>query len=210
MLQISRRRRSSHLRAAVESLEHRTLLATFTRSQFRCHNRQHTSQGGDRCERLAGTDTITLAAGTYDLSIANTAGQENTTLEGDLDISQSVVIQGAGAAATIIDAHQIDRVLPYQPRGKRHVQESDDQRRAGAGYGSGREQPGVSEAWGGGVLAFGGIISLQGVTFDSNEARGGDGAAGSGDGGGGDAAFGAVGGAFAGFSSGLTITIRTS
>jgi hypothetical protein len=65
-------------------------------------------------------DTIELAAGTYKLSLP-IAGSETLTTEGarpgssgyggDLDITQNLMIVGAGAGATIIDAQGIDRVF---------------------------------------------------------------------------------------------------
>ncbi len=57
----------------------------------------------------SGGDTIVLGAGVYQLTIGSDG--ENSSLEGDLDIRQSVTISGAGAQATIIDGGGIDRVL---------------------------------------------------------------------------------------------------
>lgn len=60
-----------------------------------------------------GADTITIAAGTYVLSIANKANltNENDNATGDLDINDSVTINGSGAITTIIDGARLDRVL---------------------------------------------------------------------------------------------------
>jgi CSLREA domain-containing protein len=56
-----------------------------------------------------GADIITLPAGTYTLTIA---GQnEDAAATGDLDVTGSVTINGAGAATTIIDGGAIDRVF---------------------------------------------------------------------------------------------------
>jgi CSLREA domain-containing protein len=55
-----------------------------------------------------GPDIIELAAGTYELSIADSDGGEDN---GDLDITDSVFITAANAQQTIIDANQIDRVF---------------------------------------------------------------------------------------------------
>lgn len=52
---------------------------------------------------LPGPDTIILPAGTYTLTIAG-AG-ENAATTGDLDITDSVTITGAGASDTIIDGN---------------------------------------------------------------------------------------------------------
>ena len=57
----------------------------------------------------AGTDTITLGAGTYTLSLAGT--DENDSVSGDLDVNSTIVIQGEDADNTIIDGDGIDRVF---------------------------------------------------------------------------------------------------
>src|ERR1039457_2976318 len=47
----------------------------------------------------AGADTITLPAGTYTLTLANSGGlNEDACLTGDLDVTDSLTINGAGAA----------------------------------------------------------------------------------------------------------------
>jgi CSLREA domain-containing protein len=53
--------------------------------------------------------TIVIPAATYGLTIAPTGADDELT--GDLNITASMTIQGAGAATTIIDANKIDRVL---------------------------------------------------------------------------------------------------
>ena len=57
----------------------------------------------------AGADTITLPAGTYTLSIVG--ANEDAAATGDLDITDGVTINGAGAATTIVDGGAIDRVF---------------------------------------------------------------------------------------------------
>ncbi len=61
------------------------------------------------CAAGSGNDIIQLQAGHYILSLAG-AG-EDANASGDLDIRSDLRIQGAGAAATTIDANQIDRVI---------------------------------------------------------------------------------------------------
>lgn len=51
-----------------------------------------------------GMDTIVIPAGTYYLTIPSTA--ENYALNGDLDLTDNVIIIGAGAAETIIDGNR--------------------------------------------------------------------------------------------------------
>jgi CSLREA domain-containing protein len=53
--------------------------------------------------------TIVLPAGTYTLTIASSGLDDETT--GDLNITSTVTLTGAGAATTIIDANQLDRVI---------------------------------------------------------------------------------------------------
>lgn len=60
-----------------------------------------------------GADTINLPAGTYVLSIAGADEEEAAT--GDLDITDDLTINGAGAKTTIVDGGAIDRVLHIQP-----------------------------------------------------------------------------------------------
>ena len=57
----------------------------------------------------AGADTITVPAGTYNLTIAG--GSENASATGDLDITGDLTITGQSSATSIIDGNAIDRVL---------------------------------------------------------------------------------------------------
>src|SRR5579884_3785323 len=56
----------------------------------------------------AGT-TIVVPAGTYTLSIPSTGIDDNST--GDLNITQSVTLEGAGLGKTTIDSNHIDRIF---------------------------------------------------------------------------------------------------
>ncbi len=58
---------------------------------------------------LAGADTINVPSGTYTLSISG--ADEDAAVTGDLDIVGELTINGAAAAATIIDGGGMDRVL---------------------------------------------------------------------------------------------------
>lgn len=70
----------------------------------------NTNLAVDACAAgTSGLDTITLAAGTYALSLAGAGEDANAT--GDLDVTSALQIVGAGAATTIIDAAGLDRVL---------------------------------------------------------------------------------------------------
>jgi CSLREA domain-containing protein len=69
----------------------------------------------------AGADTITLPAGTYQLTLANSGGaNEDSNATGDLDILDSLTINGAGSGTTIIQAGTntsdgIDKVIAANP-----------------------------------------------------------------------------------------------
>ena len=58
-------------------------------------------------------DVVTLPPGTYVLTVPGV--MEDGALRGDLDISDTLVIVGAGSDRTIIDAGGIDRVLDIHP-----------------------------------------------------------------------------------------------
>ncbi len=56
-----------------------------------------------------GSDTVLVPAGTYQLAIAGK--DEDASVTGDLDITDDLIIQGAGASETIIDGAMRDRVF---------------------------------------------------------------------------------------------------
>jgi hypothetical protein len=62
---------------------------------------------------LAGADVIILPPGTYRLTIQGQG--ENSAASGDLDITDNVVIAGAGVLNTFIDGGQLDRVFDVDP-----------------------------------------------------------------------------------------------
>jgi CSLREA domain-containing protein/uncharacterized repeat protein (TIGR01451 family) len=65
--------------------------------------------GVDQCPAGSGTDTVVVPAGTYTLSIPGT--NENANATGDLDITSPLMLSGAGAATTVIDGADLDRVI---------------------------------------------------------------------------------------------------
>lgn len=100
----------------LERLEPRLLLSTFSTAT----TSDGTTSGTLRAAIIAananlGEDTIILSSGTYRLTLANDAsinnGIENECMRGDLDVTDSLTIQGAGRDVTVIDAQGIDRVL---------------------------------------------------------------------------------------------------
>jgi CSLREA domain-containing protein len=58
---------------------------------------------------LPGEDTITIPAGTYYLSIAG--AWEDNAATGDLDITDDLVVTGAGMGVTLIDGNELDRIF---------------------------------------------------------------------------------------------------
>ncbi len=106
---------------------------------------------------LAGADTITLPAGTYDLTIA---GQnEDAALRGDLDIVGPLTLSGAGAATTIVDAHGLDRA--FEVRG------------GGVSLGALTIRGGDSIACGGGLRNVGALTIDDAIVSGNNAVRGG-------------------------------------
>jgi CSLREA domain-containing protein len=63
----------------------------------------------DSANATPGDDIITLPAGTYKLTITG-AGEDNDAT-GDLDVKESVTVQGAGADQTFIDGNATDRIF---------------------------------------------------------------------------------------------------
>src|SRR5262249_22921039 len=61
---------------------------------------------------LGGTNSINLPAGTYKLTIADTAnGTEDNASQGDLDIQNNLTITGALPGPVIVDANLLDRAF---------------------------------------------------------------------------------------------------
>jgi CSLREA domain-containing protein len=69
----------------------------------------NTDTAVDACPAGNGTDTIILPAGQYDLTLAGI--NENSALTGDLDITEDLIIIGAGSAVTTINANGLDRAF---------------------------------------------------------------------------------------------------
>jgi len=106
----------------------------------------------------AGADTITLPAGTYTLSIAGAGEAASQT--GDLDITQSLTLTGAGSATTIIDGGAIDRVFEIIG-GTTTVSISGVTIRNG-------HPPATSPNQGGGILSSGALLTLDHVVVTAN------------------------------------------
>ncbi|MCB1607946.1 MAG: DUF11 domain-containing protein, partial [Xanthomonadales bacterium] len=130
------------------------------------------------------SDTINLAAGTYSLTIANGAGQENGGAQGDLDLFEagfSVTIQGAGAATTFISQSAVDRIFHVFPGVTFNLNGVTVSGGTAVDDGSSGAVA-LSGGRGGGILNEGGTLSLSGSIVQNNSSLG---AAASTDGGGG-------------------------
>jgi hypothetical protein len=102
-----------------------------------------------------GADTIVLPAGTYRLTRAG--ANEDLATTGDLDITDSLTIAGAGAESTIIDGSGLDRV--FQALGAKSV--------ALSGM---TIQGGVADD-GGGILASDSFLTIDHCTISGNSSQ---------------------------------------
>lgn len=109
-----------------------------------------------------GAQTITLAAGTYALTIGG-AGEE-AAATGDLDITEALTMNGAGVNATIINGSSLDRVVHVRPGVDVTLRDLTI-------------TGGVVVGFGGGVFNESGVTTLERVTLSGNTADSGGGLA---------------------------------
>jgi CSLREA domain-containing protein len=117
----------------------------------------NTDSAVDGCAAGSGADVITLPAGTYTLAIPGPDEDANAT--GDLDVSGSLTIAGAGTGATVIDGAQLDRVL-------------DVAAGASVTLRGLTIRDGLPYAFGGGGIRNGGTLALDHVTVTDNQTAG--------------------------------------
>jgi len=110
---------------------------------------------------LAGADTVNLPAGIYVLTIPGT--DEEGAATGDLDINSNLILVGADAATTIINANQLDRVLDIGFSSTVHILNVIIQ--------NGKPVPPAGFGYGGGIRN-GGNLSLDSSVVVSNVASG--------------------------------------
>ena len=180
-----------------ERLEDRALLAAFTVSTL---NDTFDASPGDgfaadtigatslraaiqEANALAGRDTIVLPSGTYTLAI--TGIDEDSSARGDLDITSDILIMGAGAGRTFIDAAELDRVLDVRPGANLILTgvtlrnglavNAAGIRNAGSlelidSVVSGNDASGAANSLGGGIGNASGTLTLTRVTVSNNTA----------------------------------------
>ncbi|MDA0920612.1 MAG: beta-propeller fold lactonase family protein, partial [Planctomycetota bacterium] len=125
---VTRRRKFNRLSQMTERLEARTLLTSLFNvnsffdtvdvnpgDSFAADATGRTSLRAAimQANASAGSDTITLGGGIFNLSIEGT--DEDSAFTGDLDITDNLTIQGQSAQTTIIDARTIDRIFDVMP-----------------------------------------------------------------------------------------------
>ncbi|KPL91942.1 CSLREA domain-containing protein [Herpetosiphon geysericola] len=89
-----------------------TVVDDFTPNNGTCSLREaiqaaNTDLAVDACPAGSASDTIQLAAGSYQLSLIGSDGPQT----GDLDLNGSIQITGVTSATSIIDANRIDRAM---------------------------------------------------------------------------------------------------
>ncbi|MBK7976673.1 MAG: CSLREA domain-containing protein [Deltaproteobacteria bacterium] len=126
----------------------------------------NTNTKTDKCPAGGGADTIVIPAGTYTLTIPGTGDDAAHT--GDLDITASVTIVGAGADATIVDAGQLDQGFDVLATSGTTSISSLTVRNAWTAFvsrGSKLRLASVSiRAGGGGIRVDGGAVTVTGST----------------------------------------------
>ena len=106
--------------------------------------------------------TIIVPAGTYGLTLNSGGNADEVT--GDLNVTASMTIQGAGAATTIVDANQIDRAI--------HVGSTATITISGLTI-----KNGSTTGFGGGILNDG-VLTLTNSVVTGNQTRAGNGTGG--------------------------------
>lgn len=120
----------------------------------------NTDAAVDACAAGSGPDTITLPAGTLTLSIA---GQdENVNAAGDLDVTDTLTVNGAGSASTIVDGDGIDRVFDLPSGG--------DLTLNGLTVTGGDTTGGVADDGGGIQVVGAGDLTMDDTAVDGNTA----------------------------------------
>ena len=132
-------------------------------SPFPCSLRNAIMSANDH----TGTDTIHVPPGTYNLTIPGIG--ENAAVTGDLDVLEAVLIFGAGAGSTVVDAQGIDRVFHLLHDAETWVVLD------GMTIRGGDSSSDPSSAHGAGVACIGGLAYLSMCVIEDNETSSGHG-----------------------------------
>lgn len=117
----------------------------------------------DNCPAGGITTTIMIPAGTYSLTIPLDFDDDYHT--GDLDILTSVIIKGAGADVTILDANKLDRVFFISDEGNAEISDVTI-----TGGNAGLDPDGEGRD-GGGIWVYEGRLYLHDAIVKGNEAH---------------------------------------
>ena len=109
---------------------------------------------------LAGADVVVVPAGTYVLTLVGAGETSGAT--GDLNVSDDLDLQGAGAATTIIDGNGTDRVLAIAAPASVRV--------SGITIRNGAFAPSGSWTQGGGGISNAGTLTLDDSVVTANSA----------------------------------------
>lgn len=133
---------------------------------------------------LSGTDAIMLPAGSYTLTISGS--NEDAAETGDLDITEELILTGAGQDVTIIDSSRLDRVFHILTNFEETVKLSGlTVRNGSANIGGGlyalqsrvvitasRFTDNSALSWGGGIHVASSFLTLTETTLDNNTVTG--------------------------------------
>ncbi|MEW5988165.1 MAG: CSLREA domain-containing protein, partial [Chloroflexota bacterium] len=111
---------------------------------------------------LVGADTIVVPAGTYLITIDGVT--EDNAVSGDLDITDDLIVSGAGIDSTIIDGNALDRIFHIPDSASPAVEITSLTTRNGASF---RSNIGLFE-YGAGVYNGSGTLTLTSVEIDDN------------------------------------------
>jgi CSLREA domain-containing protein len=108
--------------------------------------------------QLPGSQTITVPAGTYDLSIPpEDEGGFDPAAGGDLDLIGNAIVVGAGRETVIVDGNDLSRIFDVAPGATAHI--------------SGMTVRDGTDLGGGGVRLLTGSLTLDDVLVEDNESQ---------------------------------------
>jgi parallel beta-helix repeat protein/predicted outer membrane repeat protein len=153
-------------RPRLESLEDRAVPATFNVTAFGDNltpgdGKRTLREAINMANSTAGTDTVVLPAGVFRITIDGRNEDANAT--GDFDITEDIVVRGAGAGLTVLNAQGKDRL--FETHG------SITARFVGMTLRRGDALPNVGLQSGGAIGAQAGNIVILNCTLSDNRAN---------------------------------------